>query len=177
VSETRASACCTGCRSRALSEQQLAPQAVAGAGQRRIANGDEPALLPWRAAARLRRWRLLWGHEPGPRWPVPTPSLAVEKGNGQPPASRRPQPCSPQGPEASLLVNKRIERAASAALGLDVGPEGAPEQGAATWRSPRPRSQWRPAQGHLHLIGQWATGSARSAHSRRPPRPWPLSTV
>ncbi len=133
----------------ALSEHQLAPQAVAGLASV-DRKGDEPALL---ALAQQRGWPLrLFGATSLAPVAVPTPSLAVEKEMGTASVAEAAALLA-AGPEASLLVNKRIERAASAALGLDVGPEGAPEQGAATLAIAKAASQWAPAQGHLHLIG------------------------
>jgi len=134
----------------ALSEYRLAPQAVAGLASA-DRKGDEPALL---ALAQQRGWPLrLFGATSLAPVTVPTPSLAVEKEMGTASVAEAAALLA-AGPEASLLVNKRIERAAGAALGLEEGPE----QGAATVAIAKAASQWSPAQGHLHLVGSGPGG-------------------
>jgi len=60
------------------------------------------------------------------------------------------------------VVNKRIERASQRRTGLDVGPEGAPEQGHATWRRQGPQPNGPPPRGtppHGSGPGQPRSGS------------------
>jgi len=151
----------------ALSEHQLAPQAVAGLASV-DRKGDEPALL---ALAQQRGWPLrLFGATSLAPVAVPTPSLAVEKEMGTASVAEAAALLA-AGPEASLLVNKRIERAASAALGLDVGPEGRQSRGPPPWRSPRPPANGRPPRGTSTSLAVAQAASICSLPT--PARPWP----
>jgi len=75
------------------------------------------------------------------------------------------------GPEASLLVNKRIERAASAHWAWTWAQKGRQSRGPPPWRSPRPPANGRPPRGTSTSL---AVAQAASICSlRRPPGPGP----
>jgi len=166
----RASPAGYGAVDQALSEHQLAPQAVGRAGQRPIAKGRKrPAAL-----AQQRGWPLrLFGATSLAPVAVPTPSLAVEKEmarqrrEGRSPARRRTG--------ASLAGQQTDQRAASRRLGLDVGPRRRARAGGRHLGDSPAASQWAPAQGTSTLIGS-GPGSLDLLTSRRRPGPG-LSTV
>jgi len=109
---------------------------------------------------------------------LPTPSLALQRRKWHRQASPRRSPCIAAGPEASLLVNKRIRARGKPAA--RTGPGRGPERGARAGGrhlgdSPRPPANGRPPRGApLHLHWQWAQAASiwlTFPDARQAPRP------
>jgi cobalt-precorrin 5A hydrolase / precorrin-3B C17-methyltransferase len=120
-----------------LSDQQLAPESVAGLASI-DRKADEPALL---ALAANRGWPVRWFRaEALAAVPVPTPSAAVAQEMGTASVAEAAALLA-AGPAAQLLQTKRIEHAHPGELG------------AATIAVALAESQWAPKLGQLHLVG------------------------
>ncbi|MFZ9319206.1 MAG: precorrin-3B C(17)-methyltransferase [Vulcanococcus sp.] len=121
----------------ALKEHNLAPEAIAGIATA-DRKADEPALL---ALAAQHGWPLRCiPAEQLAGVVVPNPSAVVEAELGTASVAEAAALLA-AGPQSSLRVEKRIERAAAG------------EQGAATLAISEARTQWAPQRGTLHLIG------------------------
>ena len=121
----------------ALSAQGLAPEAVAGLASA-SRKADEPALLE---LADRRGWPLrCFRSEELAAVPVPNPSEAVLAELGTASVAEAAAQLA-AGPGATLLQEKRIERACDG------------EQGAATLAIACASQQWAPQRGQLHLVG------------------------
>ena len=125
------------CLESTLRDQNLALEAIAGIATA-DRKADEPALL---ALAEQHGWPLrCFRAEQLSSVKVPNPSavVAAELGTG---SVAEAASLLAAGPQATLLVEKRIEHAAPG------------EQGAATLAISQAASQWAPQRGTLHLIG------------------------
>jgi cobalt-precorrin 5A hydrolase/precorrin-3B C17-methyltransferase len=120
-----------------LSGEQLATESVAGLASA-SRKADEPALLE---VAQRRGWPVrFFEPEALAAVAVPNPSAAVAAEMGTPSVAEASALLA-AGPDASLLLPKRIEHRREGELG------------AATLAIAAAAGQWAPQRGHLHLVG------------------------